>query len=94
MTRSDLIDALAADTNIPSHTAEKIVLAIFTSMSDSLISGDRIEIRGFGSFENRGYDGYTARNPKTGEEVIVKPKKTPFFKTGKDLKERFMAVKS
>jgi len=57
-------------------------------MTDTLIAGNRIEIRGFGSFEIREYDGYTARNPKTGEQIEVKPKKLPFFKTGKDLKER------
>lgn len=57
-------------------------------MTDTLVSSNRIEIRGFGSFEIREYDGYTARNPKTGEQIEVKPKKLPFFKTGKDLKER------
>ena len=59
-------------------------------MADTLISGNRIEIRGFGSFEVRDYDGYTARNPRTGVQVEVKPKKLPFFKTGKDLKERIL----
>jgi integration host factor subunit beta len=57
-------------------------------MSNALISGDRIEIRGFGSFEVREYDGYTGRNPKTGEEKAVLPKKLPFFKVGKDFREK------
>ena len=88
MTRSDLIEKLAIEKNISNTVAESIVLEIFGSMTDTLVTGNRIEIRGFGSFEIREYDGYTARNPKTGEQIEVKPKKLPFFKTGKDLKER------
>jgi integration host factor subunit beta len=56
-------------------------------MTDTLVSGNRIEIRGFGSFEIREYDGYTARNPRTGVQIEAKPKKLPFFKVGKDLRE-------
>lgn len=59
-------------------------------MADTLISGGRVEIRGFGSFEVREYDAYTARNPKTGVQIQVKPKRSPFFKTGKELKERIL----
>ena len=88
MTRSDLIEKLAELRSINYSVAEAVVLEIFGSMTDALIAGNRIEIRGFGSFEIREYDGYTARNPKTGEQIEVKPKKLPFFKTGKDLKER------
>jgi len=88
MTRSDLIEKLAELRNINYSVAEAVVLEIFGSMTETLVSGNRIEIRGFGSFEIREYDGYTARNPKTGEQIEVKPKKLPFFKTGKDLKER------
>ncbi len=65
-------------------------MEIFGSMAETLIAGGRIEIRGFGSFDVREYEGYTARNPKTGAEVTVKPKKSPFFKCGKELKERIM----
>ena len=57
-------------------------------MSEALFSGDRIEIRGFGSFEVREYEEYTGRNPKTGEKKVVLPKKLPFFKTGKDFREK------
>lgn len=92
MTRSELIMKLAEVNNISSATAEKVIQVIFGSMADTLISGNRIEVRGFGSFEVRKYDGYTARNPKTGEKIEVAPKKLPFFKTGKDLKERIMGV--
>jgi integration host factor subunit beta len=59
-------------------------------MTETLISDGRIEIRGFGNFENRNYDGYIGRNPKTGTPVVVKSKKAPFFKVGKELKEMIM----
>jgi integration host factor subunit beta len=90
MTRSDLVDKLASENNISIAVAERIVTEIFKGMSDTLVSGNRIEIRGFGSFEVREYDGYTARNPKTGVQIEAMPKKLPFFKTGKDLKDRIM----
>ena len=90
MTRSDLIEKLAIEKNISISVADKIVTEIFKSMTDTLVSGNRIEIRGFGSFEIRDYDGYTARNPRTGVPIEVKPKKLPFFKTGKDLRERIL----
>ena len=93
MTRSELIEQLAQNTCKSITAAEAVVHEIFDSMTDTLIAGDRIEIRGFGSFEIREYEGYTGRNPKSGLEVSVKPKKTPFFKTGKELKERVLSVK-
>ena len=93
MTRSELIEQLAQNKFISIRAAECVIQEIFDSMSDTLIAGGRIEIRGFGSFEIREYEGYSGRNPKTGLEVSVKPKKTPFFKTGKELKERVLSVK-
>jgi integration host factor subunit beta len=90
MTRSDLVVQIAIQNNITNAVAEKLVFEIFGSMADTLIAGDRIEIRGFGSFENRDYEGRTGRNPKSGIEVSVAPKKRPFFKVGKELKERIM----
>ena len=90
MTKSELIDKLAIEKNMTDTVADKIVTEIFKSMTDTLVSGNRIEIRGFGSFEIRDYDCYTARNPRTGVQVEVKPKKLPFFKTGKALRERIM----
>lgn len=92
MTRSDLIDALAKEKNIALHIAEQIVVKIFSDMTETLIAGNRIEIRGFGSFVIREYEGYIGRNPKTKEEAVVKLKKAPFFKTGKDLKELIMSL--
>ena len=90
MTRSDLIERLALDKCMRISTAEAVIHEIFGSMGDTLISGNRIEIRGFGSFEIRKYEGHTGRNPKTGMEVVVKPTKLPFFKVGKELRERIL----
>ena len=87
MTKSDLIAALAARTTITASQAERVVNAIFDSMTDALVGGEGIEIRGFGSFTVRSYDGYMGRNPRTGVAVEVAPKKLPFFKVGKELKE-------
>ena len=88
MNKLDIIQLLSKDIDIPLRKADEIVNKVFETMSDALLSGDRIEIRGFGSFEVRKYDGYTGRNPKTGEEKAVLPKKLPFFKVGKDFKEK------
>ena len=88
MNKSDLIEALSKETGLPVRKAEEVVNTVFNSMADSLARGDRVEIRGFGSFKIKNYDGYTGRNPKTGELIEVQPKRLPFFKCGKDLKER------
>ncbi len=90
MTRSDLIDTLATTKDISVKRAEQVVHEIFAGMSETLLSGERIEIRGFGSFEIREYGSYTGRNPKTGEPIEVKPKRLPFFKVGKELRERVL----
>jgi len=79
---------MSKDIDIPLRKADEIVNKVFETMSNALLLGDRIEIRGFGSFEVREYGGYTGRNPKTGEEKAVLPKKLPFFKVGKDFKEK------
>lgn len=88
MNKSDLAQLVSAEVELPLRKAEEIVEKFFGSMSKALSSGDRIEIRGFGSLEVREYEGYTGRNPKTGEVTVVLPKKLPFFKPGKDFKER------
>ena len=88
MNKSELIEAVAARKGLSYKKAEEIVSTIFDSMTDAMIDGDRIEIRGFGSFVINDYKSYTGRNPKTGESISVKPKKLPFFKVGKELKER------
>jgi integration host factor subunit beta len=90
MNKSELIEKLALTRNISNKRAEEVVNLLFSSMSDALTEGDRIEIRGLGSFVVKDYDTYTGRNPKTGEAITVSPKKLPFFKVGKELKERIL----
>ena len=87
MTKSDLIEMVANKLHLPKGKAELIVNCIFESMEESLKTGERIEIRGFGSFEIRHYKAYEGRNPRTGDPVGVQPKRLPFFKVGKELKE-------
>jgi integration host factor subunit beta len=88
MNKSDLINLIATKNNLTAVQAARIINLIFDGFKDALAKGDRIEIRGFGSFEMREYKTYTGRNPKTGREIEVKPKKLPYFKVGKELKER------
>ncbi len=88
MTRTELIEALSKETGFPIRKAEEAVKTVFNSMANALADGDRVEIRGFGSFKVKHYNGYAGRNPKTGEPIKVKPRKLPFFKSGKELKER------
>ena len=89
MNKSDLVKRVEEDLKTLSHRdVEVIVNAIFDSMTDSLAKGDRIEIRGFGSFEVRVRQPRRGRNPKTGKSVNVGVRRVPFFKVGKELKER------
>jgi len=88
MNKSQLIEALAKEENLALKKAEEIVNIVFGDMERALVKGERVEIRGLGSFKVKNYDGYEGRNPKTGEIIKVKPKKLPFFKVGKELKER------
>lgn len=88
MNKSELVEALSIKKNLTYKKSEQIVNLIFDSMAQALISDDRIEIRGFGSFMVKDYKAYMGRNPKTGEVIEVKPKKLPFFKVGKELRER------
>ncbi len=87
MNKSELIKSLAEERNISVEEATEIVSIFFDSMKQALKKGDRVEIRGFGSFKVKEYQGYMGRNPKTGESVLVNPKKLPFFRAGKELKE-------
>ena len=88
MTKSDLIKALYTKENLTHSNAAEIVNIIFDGFTDTLKKGGRIEIRGLGSLSVREYGGYTGRNPKTGARIKVDSKKLPFFKVGKELKER------
>lgn len=87
MTKADLINIIADKAHLQHKQAELVVNMVFDMMCDSLKKDDRIEIRGFGSFVNRSYGSYQGRNPKTGQVVQVPPKRVPFFKVGKELKE-------
>ena len=88
MNKSDIAKKLAEEMNIKKIIAEEVVDIVFDSMTEALKKDDKVEIRGFGSIKNRKYDAYTGRNPKTGEPIEVPEKKLPFFKIGKELKER------
>jgi integration host factor subunit beta len=88
MNKSELVEKLAERAKITKKRAEQVVNLIFEQMTEALQRGERIEIRGFGSFTNKSYDAYTGRNPRTGETIHVPAKKLPFFKVGKELKER------
>lgn len=87
MNKSELIKALAEETNISFDDASLVVNTFIDSMKTALVDGDRIEIRGFGSFKIKEYGGYSGRNPKTGDSVTVIPKRLPFFRAGKELKD-------
>ena len=88
MNKLELIQALKDATDLSKSEAASVVDIFFNEMADALANGDRVEIRGLCSFFVKECDGYTGRNPKTGEKVKIKPKKLPFFKAGKELKER------
>ncbi len=88
MNKSDLIETLHQNCGLDLPMAEFVVTEVFQTMTETLVRGKRIELRGFGSFEVKKYKGYTGRNPKTGKQIRIKPKKLPFFKVGKELKER------
>ena len=88
MTKRELIALVAAAEDITVKEAELAVKTVFGSMKRALQKEDRIEIRGFGSFKVKWYPGYQGRNPRTGDSIQVKSKKLPFFRAGKELKER------
>jgi len=88
MKKSQLIESLAKEESLPLRKAEEVVNTVFGEMEAALIRGERVEIRGLGSFKVKKYDGYKGRNPKTGEMIKVASKKLPFYKVGKELKER------
>jgi integration host factor subunit beta len=88
MNKSGLIDALQKEAGISNAKAEQIVDICFNAISDALARGERVELRGFCSIFVKDYKGYVGRNPKTGAPVQIPSKKLPFFKCGKELKER------
>ena len=88
MNKVELIQALKDTNNLSKSEAETVINLFFEKMAAALAQGERVEIRGLCSFFVKKYGGYTGRNPKTGEFVKVAPKKLPFFKAGKELKDR------
>ena len=87
MTKADLVEAVISSTGVTKREAEVMVNTFLESIIDSLNSGEGVELRGFGSFRIRSRGGRVGRNPRTGESVQVPPKKVPYFKVGKELKE-------
>ena len=88
MNKLELISALKTDAGISKSEAAKVIQIFFDQMADAMAQGERVEIRGLCSFFVKRYRAYTGRNPKTGEKVLIAPKKLPFFKFGKELRER------
>lgn len=88
MNKLDLTESIKNEANLTKSEAFAAVDLFFNKIAEALAGGDRVEIRGLCSFYVKEYKGYTGRNPKTGAKVEVAPKKLPFFKCGKDLKDR------
>ena len=88
MNKVDLIEALQEETGLTKQQARLAVETFFGKVSDALTAGDRVELRGLCSFFVRNYKPYTGRNPRTGGEVVVPPKRLPLFKPGLELKKR------
>jgi integration host factor subunit beta len=88
MNKLELISTLKERTDLTKSEAAEVIKIFFDSLADAFTQGDRVEIRGFCSFHIKEYKSYTGRNPKTGQKVTIPPKRLPFFKCGKELKER------
>ncbi len=87
MTKAELVDEVGRQASLTRKHSEVIVDAVFSSILEALQRGDKIELRGFGSFRIRKRGSRTGRNPKTGEGVVVPAKRVPYFKPGKELRE-------
>ena len=88
MNKLELIQAVKDKTGLSKQEASDVVKLFFDTLTETMVNGERIEIRGLWSFFMKEYDSYTGRNPKTGEKVQIPAKRLPFFKPGKELKER------
>ena len=92
MIKSELIQAIAQENpHLYQRDVERIINTIFGEIGDALARGDRVELRGFGAFSVKSRPARTGRNPRTGAPVYVSAKRVPFFKTGKELRERLNA---
>ena len=88
MNKHEVAHTLSSQTGLSKAEATRFVRVFFELMATAMVRGDRVDIRNLWSFKVKDYPGYTARNPKTGERVEIVPKKLPFFRCGKDLKDR------
>ena len=88
MNKQELVNRFSENEGVSQTISKTIVDMFFDDMANTLIKGARVEVRGFGSFKMKEYEGYAGRNPRTGERVEVKSKRLPVFKVGKELKER------
>ena len=92
MIRSELVQSVAqANPHLNQKDVERVVATIFDSIISALANGQRVELRGFGAFSTRGREARTGRNPRTGDAVPVEAKRVPYFKAGKELRERLNA---
>ena len=87
MTKAELVEQIAEKINLTKKDTERIVNIVFGSIMNSLSNGDKVELRGFGSFRVRSRNSRDGRNPRTGEAVAIPPKNVPFFKAGKELRQ-------
>ena len=87
MTKAELVEKVANQINLTKKQTEVVVNTVFSSITDSLAEGKKVELRGFGSFRIRQRNARVGRNPKSGQKVDVPSKKVPFFKAGKELRE-------
>ncbi|HSN53546.1 MAG TPA: HU family DNA-binding protein [Candidatus Sulfomarinibacteraceae bacterium] len=90
MTKADLVEIVADSADVPRKQADSVVQVVLDSIVDALHHDEKVELRGFGSFRIRQRDQRTGRNPKTGDKVHVPPKKIPYFKPGKHLREELL----
>jgi len=91
MTKADLVDHVAAIVDLPKKQADEVVQTVLDSVVAALHRGEKVELRGFGSFRVRQRDARIGRNPKTGAKVQVPPKRIPYFKPGKHLREELLS---
>ena len=91
MTKADLVDHVAAIVGLPKKQADEVVQTVLDSVVAALHRGEKVELRGFGSFRVRQRDARIGRNPKTGAKVQVPPKRIPYFKPGKHLREELLS---
>lgn len=91
MNKSDLIKLLAQERNISHKQADEVVNVLFDVLTSAMVTGERVNIRGLGSFMTKDYDSYTGRNPKTGEPITVPCKRLPCFRVGKEVRENVLS---